>query len=121
MSGYAGSIVRIDLTSQKISIIPTKKYEHWIGGHGMGSAIFFDLVKDKTIDGFLGVVALLVHFTSGDPRQNFNPLIHRLNRVDMELALLNCLDNILSHHQVFDIRGWDQHPLISSQASGLAL
>ncbi|MCP4692227.1 MAG: aldehyde:ferredoxin oxidoreductase, partial [Desulfobacterales bacterium] len=31
---------------------PTKKYERWVGGHGMGAAIFFDLVKDKSIDGF---------------------------------------------------------------------
>jgi len=52
MNGYAGKILRIDLTTRKKTIIPTAKYEHWIGGHGMGSAIFFDLVKDKTIDGF---------------------------------------------------------------------
>jgi aldehyde:ferredoxin oxidoreductase len=52
MNGYTGKILRINLTSRKISTIPTSKYEHWIGGHGMGSAIFFDLVKDKTIDGF---------------------------------------------------------------------
>jgi aldehyde:ferredoxin oxidoreductase len=52
MSGYAGKILRLDLTDRKISAIPTSKYEHWMGGHGIGSAIFFDLVKDKTIDGF---------------------------------------------------------------------
>jgi len=27
-------------------------YKDWGGGHGMGSAIFFDLVSDKTIDRF---------------------------------------------------------------------
>ena len=52
MSGYAGKILRLDLTGRKVSAIPTSKYEHWMGGHGIGSAIFFDLVKDKTIDGF---------------------------------------------------------------------
>ena len=52
MNGYAGKILRLDLTERKVSTIPTSKYQHWMGGHGMGSAIFFDLVKDKTIDGF---------------------------------------------------------------------
>ncbi len=52
MNGYAGKILRINLTDGKITTIPTSRYEQWIGGHGMGSAIFFDLVKDKTIDGF---------------------------------------------------------------------
>ena len=52
MNGYAGKILRIDLTSRKITAMPTSRYEQWVGGHGMGSAIFFDLVADKTIDGF---------------------------------------------------------------------
>ena len=53
MNGYAGSILRINLTNSSISTIPTSDYaEDWVGGHGMGSAIFFDLVEDKTIDGF---------------------------------------------------------------------
>jgi len=52
MNGYAGKILNLDLTKRKVSTIPTKKYEDWMGGHGMGSAIFFDLVKDKTINGF---------------------------------------------------------------------
>ena len=52
MDGYAGEILRINLSKKKITPIPTAKYGKWVGGHGMGSAIFFDLVKDKTIDGF---------------------------------------------------------------------
>ncbi|MFC1883664.1 aldehyde ferredoxin oxidoreductase N-terminal domain-containing protein [Thermodesulfobacteriota bacterium] len=52
MKGYAGKILKLDLTERKVGVIPTGKYQHWMGGHGMGSAIFFDLVKDKTIDGF---------------------------------------------------------------------
>lgn len=52
MNGYAGKILRINLTDRKTSTIETKDYEQWVGGHGMGSAIFWDLVKDKTISGF---------------------------------------------------------------------
>ncbi len=52
MNGYAGKIVGVNLTTRSITTIPTKKYEQWVGGHGMGSALFFDMVKDKTIDGF---------------------------------------------------------------------
>jgi aldehyde:ferredoxin oxidoreductase len=52
MNGYAGKILRLDLTERRVSDIPTSDYEGWGGGHGMGSAVFFDLVKDKTIDGF---------------------------------------------------------------------
>lgn len=52
MNGYAGKILRLDLTTRRVSTIPTGDYQQWGGGHGMGSAIFFDLVKDKTIDGF---------------------------------------------------------------------
>jgi aldehyde:ferredoxin oxidoreductase len=52
MNGYAGKILSVDLTERKVGTIPTRQYQNWMGGHGMGSAIFFDLVKDKTIDGF---------------------------------------------------------------------
>ena len=52
MNGYAGKILRIDLTDRKISTLDTKDYEQWVGGHGIGSALFWDLVKDKTIKGF---------------------------------------------------------------------
>jgi aldehyde:ferredoxin oxidoreductase len=52
MNGYAGKILRVDLTARKLSTIETAKYAHWIGGHGIGSAIFWDLVKDKKISGF---------------------------------------------------------------------
>ena len=52
MNGYRGSILRLNLSDRKISFIDTKEYEEWVGGHGIGSAIFWNLVKDKTIDGF---------------------------------------------------------------------
>jgi len=50
--GYTGKILRLDLTNKSWSTLDTKDYEEFGGGHGMGSAIFFDLVKDKTIDAF---------------------------------------------------------------------
>ncbi len=65
--GYTGKILRINLTTRKISIIGTTKYEEWGGGHGMGSAIFWDLVQDKTIDGFdpKNVVTIMTSPLSG--------------------------------------------------------
>jgi aldehyde:ferredoxin oxidoreductase len=67
MNGYAGKILRLDLTRRKVGVIPTAKYQHWMGGHGMGSAIFFDLVENKTIDGFHpdNVVTLMTSPLSG--------------------------------------------------------
>jgi aldehyde:ferredoxin oxidoreductase len=58
MNGYAGKIARINLTTQKVTTIPTSNYEQWGGGHGIGTALFFDImVKEKglnlaEIDGF---------------------------------------------------------------------
>ena len=52
MNGYVEKILRLDLTSRRISTIATRDYEKWGGGHGIGSAIFFDLVKDKAISAF---------------------------------------------------------------------
>ena len=49
MYGYAGKILRINLTHSKISTINTEDYKEWVGGHGMGAAIWFDIVKDKAI------------------------------------------------------------------------
>jgi aldehyde:ferredoxin oxidoreductase len=67
MNGYTGKILSLDLTRRKVGTIPTSKYQHWMGGHGMGSAIFFDMVKDKTIDGFdpANVVTMMTSPLSG--------------------------------------------------------
>lgn len=67
MSGYMGRILRVDLTTGAISTIDTRKYEQWGGGHGIGSAIFWDLCKDKTIDGFdpANVVTIMTSPLSG--------------------------------------------------------
>ena len=50
--GITGKILRIDLSEHATSIIETSKYEEYGGGIGMGTAIFWDLVEDKTIDAF---------------------------------------------------------------------
>ena len=52
MNGYTGRILRLNLTERKVSAINTSDYEHWGGGHGIGSALFWDLVADKTINAF---------------------------------------------------------------------
>lgn len=50
MYGYTGKLLRINLTDKTISELATSTYTKWGGGHGIGSAVFFDLVTDKTID-----------------------------------------------------------------------
>jgi aldehyde:ferredoxin oxidoreductase len=45
--GYTGKILRINLTRKSVGTIDTAKYEEYGGGHGMGSAIFWDLVGDR--------------------------------------------------------------------------
>lgn len=51
-AGYMGKILRIDLTTRKISALDTANYEKYGGGHGMGSAIFWELCEDKAVSGF---------------------------------------------------------------------
>ena len=41
--GYAGKILRVNLTKKSISTMDTEQYEEYGGGHGIGSAIFWDL------------------------------------------------------------------------------
>ena len=45
--GYTGKILRVNLNKKTTGTIPTEKYEEYGGGHGMGSAIFFDLVGEQ--------------------------------------------------------------------------
>jgi aldehyde:ferredoxin oxidoreductase len=45
--GYAGKILRINLTKKSVSTIDTAQYEQYGGGHGIGSAVFWDLVADQ--------------------------------------------------------------------------
>lgn len=51
MYGYMGKILRVDLSKGSIDTMPTADYEDWGGGHGMGSAIFFDImVRERKLD-----------------------------------------------------------------------
>ncbi|UCH38021.1 MAG: aldehyde:ferredoxin oxidoreductase [Candidatus Bathyarchaeota archaeon] len=52
MKGHAGNILRVNLTKRNVTTIPTQRYEHWIGGHGIAVAIWFDLVQEKAMSGF---------------------------------------------------------------------
>jgi aldehyde:ferredoxin oxidoreductase len=45
--GYAGKILRINLTKKSISTMDTEQYEEYGGGHGLGSAIFWDLAGNQ--------------------------------------------------------------------------
>ena len=50
--GFTGKILRLNLTDHTTSVIDTSKYEEYGGGIGIGTAVFWDLVEDKTIDAF---------------------------------------------------------------------
>jgi aldehyde:ferredoxin oxidoreductase len=68
MAGYAGKILRVNLTTSSITTINTSDYIQWGGGHGMGSAIFWDLIPDRTLtDGFdpRNVVTIMASPLSG--------------------------------------------------------
>ncbi len=54
--GLTGKILRVNLTTKQISQLDSEKYAEFGGGHGMGSAIFFDLVGNQ------------LPFTAFDPR-----------------------------------------------------
>jgi len=45
--GFTGKILRINLTRKSIGTIDTEQYEEYGGGHGIGSAIFWDLAGDQ--------------------------------------------------------------------------
>ncbi|MCX6000688.1 MAG: aldehyde:ferredoxin oxidoreductase, partial [Chloroflexi bacterium] len=52
MYGYSGKILRVNLTTRQVGAIDSEQYAAWGGGHGMGSAIFWDLCRDKRVSGF---------------------------------------------------------------------
>lgn len=47
-----GKILRVNLTTRKISTLSTSDYKEWLGGHGLAVALFFDLVKAKSVGAF---------------------------------------------------------------------
>jgi aldehyde:ferredoxin oxidoreductase len=47
--GYAGNILKIDLTERKTEIIPTIDYaERFLGGHGIAAKLYWDMVPPET-------------------------------------------------------------------------
>ena len=50
--GFTGKILKLNLTNHVTTTIDTSHYEEYGGGIGIGTAIFWDLVEDKTIDAF---------------------------------------------------------------------
>ncbi len=52
MKGFVGNILVLDLGKGEHSVIPTERYARWGGGHGLGTALFWDLVEDPAISGF---------------------------------------------------------------------
>ena len=51
MYGHAGRILRLNLTDRKYDTIDTSKYEAWVGGEAMGTALWWDEVsKDYMFD-----------------------------------------------------------------------
>ena len=47
--GYGGSILHLRLSMLDYEVIPTEKYAQWGGGNALGTALFWDYCKDKTI------------------------------------------------------------------------
>jgi len=50
--GYVGKILYVNLTDGTTKEIDTAQYEQFGGGHGIASALFFDLVEDKAISAY---------------------------------------------------------------------
>jgi aldehyde:ferredoxin oxidoreductase len=49
IGGHVGKILRVNLTTRAIDYIPTEQYEQWIGGFGMGMAVWFDEIDKNYI------------------------------------------------------------------------
>jgi aldehyde:ferredoxin oxidoreductase len=45
--GYTGKILRVNLTKKSIGTLATEQYSEYGGGHGIGSAIFWELAADQ--------------------------------------------------------------------------
>ena len=66
--GYTGKILRINLSKKSVSTLATEKYEAFGGGHGIGSAIFWELAGNQLPFGALdprNVVTVMASPLSG--------------------------------------------------------
>ena len=52
MCGFTGKILRVNLTNQTTSTLNTEDYEQWVGGHGIATAVYFDLMQNKRVGAF---------------------------------------------------------------------
>jgi len=77
-------------------------------------------LNDPCKDGPFGVGSVLLQRASGNPGEGFDPLFHSGNRIDVELPGLDGVDDFVGEHQVVDVLGRDEHPLVSIQTLGLA-
>ena len=47
LNGYAGRILRVDLTSGRTSTVPTSDYATFVGGRGLAAKVHWDEVSPK--------------------------------------------------------------------------
>lgn len=75
MYGYAEKILWVNLTTGDISTINTSDYLEWGGGHGFGSAIFWDRIEDITMDAYdpRNIVSLMTGPLSGTIAPSIGP------------------------------------------------
>ena len=89
--GFAGKILLINLTTKQISALDSAKYEDYGGGHGTGTALFWDLCVAPggwdLQDAFdpKNIVALIPFSLKNDPRSlhhsvTFSSLITLIKR-----------------------------------------
>src|SRR5262245_33221186 len=60
---------------------------------------------------FTGVVGLPRRYSG----QELDALIDRFHGIDLELSSADRCNNVVAEHQVLNVRGRDQHPLLSRQ------
>jgi aldehyde:ferredoxin oxidoreductase len=67
--GYVGKILILDLTARTSEVIDSEPYQQYGGGHGMGTALFWEYCRDKTVGPFDpgNVVTLCSSPFSGTP------------------------------------------------------
>ena len=80
----------------------------------------FQPFLNRIIDGSFGIFAVLVRLARRHAGQNFNAVVNRIDRPDMELSFLNGLQNVFPQHQRADIGSRNNNALVPSQAAMFA-
>lgn len=47
--GFAGKVIKVDLTTRMVEVVDTKPYKQWGGGRGIGTALFWEMCEDKSV------------------------------------------------------------------------